>query len=410
MDFNRLLDFTVDFGYELSMSGAETFRVEESITRMFAAYGIQAEVFAIPNNLIVSIVRPDGKPATRMRRIGYHGNDLDSVTQFSNLSRRICQEKPDSAETCMQWLKATRCACKRYSLPGSCLGYWLSSFGFALFFGGSLVDALVSGLAGVCAGMVSQILSKLRANPFFSTILSAIPLALVPYAFGAWGICQNPDAAVIGAVMVLIPGLLFTTAMRDIIYGDTNSGINRIFQVLLIAVAIAGGTAVAWYIADALWGAPQSAPDLDYGFLFQCVACMLGSMGFSIMFNIHGMGSLFCSMGGLVTLSVFNLSVLLGTSELLAYMLAAVGASVYAEVMARIRKCPAIGYLFISLVILIPGSSLYYTIYNLLLGDINAALANGDATITIAGLMAVGILLVSTTVRMWNEWKTGKRR
>lgn len=407
IDYNRLLDFTVDFGYELSMSGAEIYRVEESITRMFAAYGIEADVFAIPNNLIVSIVRPDGKPTTRMRRIDYHGNSLDSVTLYSNLSRRICRETPD-AETAMQWLEETRQSCKYYSLPASCLGYWLASVGFALFFGSNLIDALVSGLAGVCAGLVNHILSQLKSNPFFRTILAAIPLALIPYGFGALGVCPNPDAAVIGAVMVLIPGLLFTTAMRDIIYGDTNSGINRIFQVLLIAVAIAGGTAVAWNIADILWGAPQSALDIHYGFLIQCIACMLGSMGFSIMFNIHGTGLFLCSMGGIVTLSVFNLSVVLGTGEMTAYMLAAVGASVYAEVMARIRKCPAIGYLFISLVILIPGSSLYYTIYNLILGDMYGFASKGTETIEIAGLMAVGILLVSTTVRMYNEWKIRK--
>ena len=39
------------------------------------------------------------------------------------------------------------------------------------------------------------------------------------------------DAVIIGSLMILVPGLLITNSMRDIIYGDTNSGINRIVQV-----------------------------------------------------------------------------------------------------------------------------------------------------------------------------------
>ena len=106
MDYNTLLELTADMGYRLAMNGAETFRVEESIRRILNAYGIESEVFAIPNCLTVSIETPDGKPMTRMRRIGFHGNDLDSVEKYSNLSRRICAERPDPAEA-RNWMKQT---------------------------------------------------------------------------------------------------------------------------------------------------------------------------------------------------------------------------------------------------------------------------------------------------------------
>ena len=104
MDYYQLLELCSDLGYQLAMSGAETFRIEDTIHRIMAAYGIESEVFAIPNNLLISIIGANGKPMTRMRRIGFHGNDLDSVERFSNLSRRICKEVP-SAEIAMQWLK-----------------------------------------------------------------------------------------------------------------------------------------------------------------------------------------------------------------------------------------------------------------------------------------------------------------
>ena len=86
MNYNALLELATDLGYRLAMCGAETYRIEESIHRILSSYGIESEIFAIPNCLTVSIETPEGKPMTRMRRIGYHGNDLDSVEKYNNLS------------------------------------------------------------------------------------------------------------------------------------------------------------------------------------------------------------------------------------------------------------------------------------------------------------------------------------
>ena len=85
MDYNTIMDLAADLGYELSVSGAETFRVEDSMARVIGSYGIPAEVFSIPNYLIVSILTETGKPLTRMRRIGDHGNNLDAVEKLNAL-------------------------------------------------------------------------------------------------------------------------------------------------------------------------------------------------------------------------------------------------------------------------------------------------------------------------------------
>ena len=104
MEYSILLDMAAELGYRLAMCGAETFRVEDSINRVLAAYEIEAEAFAIPNYLIVSIKTEAGESLTRMRRIGYHGNDLDAVEKYNELSRRICKEKPDP-KTAVSWIQ-----------------------------------------------------------------------------------------------------------------------------------------------------------------------------------------------------------------------------------------------------------------------------------------------------------------
>ena len=404
MDYNLLLDLTTDLGYELAMSGAETYRVEESINRILATYGIKAEVFAIPNCLTVSIETPEGKPMTRMRRIGFHGNDLDGVERFSGLSRAICNRKP-APEDARIWLEKVRGMKRTYSMPMYLLGNFLGAAGFGVFFGGNLIDGLFAGVCGILVGLVSKFMDKLKANPYFSTISSSFLMALLAYILASMGIVHNPDMAIIGALMILVPGLLFTNAMRDIIYGDTNSGTNRVVQVLLIAAAIALGTAAAWSVDASIFGALTTVATINHSALVQCLAAMVGCYGFAILFNIHGPGSLLCVLGGTLTWAVYLAALELSGSSIAAYFWSALFASVYSELMARIRKYPAISYLCVSIFPLIPGAGVYYTMNYAVRGDMATFGSQGMFTAATAGAIAVGIMLAATGFRMLTEWK-----
>lgn len=404
MDYNALLDLATDLGYELAMAGAETFRVEESIQRVMAAYGVEAEVFAIPNYLIVSMIEEDGKPITRMRRIGSHGNNLDAVEKYSSLSRAFCSRTPDPKEG-HQWFAIARKQLCLYSLPMQYLGSFIGAAGYALFFGGNWVDFFCSGICGMLVCFVNQFLAKRKTNPFFSTIASAFFMALLAYAIGGLGITQNPDAVTIGALMILVPGLLFTNAMRDIIYGDTNSGINRVVQVILIAMGIALGTASAWRVSSFLWSAPVSIAAIPYSLVAQCLFAFLGCMGFVILFNIHGKGCPLCALGAALTWAVYLLALEFTGSELTAYFWSALFSSLYSECMARIRKSPAISYLVISIFPIIPGAGAYYTMHYAVQGEMERFASQGMFTAAIAGVMAVGILLGSTAFRIYSDWK-----
>ena len=404
MDYNTLLDLATDLGYELAMSGAETFRVEESINRILGAYGLTAEVFAIPNCLTVSIETADGQLLTRMRRIGPHGNDLDAVERFNGLSRAICNRVPAPNEG-RNWLNLVCQSRVHYNLPLCLLGNFLGAAGFAVFFGGNWTDCICGGVCGLIIGLVTHFLEKMHSNPLFRTISAAFVMALSAYLMGTIGICRNADTVIIGALMILVPGLLFTNAMRDIIYGDTTSGVNRIVQVLLIAVALALGTGAAWRAVSSFWGIPQAPGILTHGITVQCVACFVSCIGFVILFNIHGSGGLLCALGGALTWLVYLIVVDLSGSDLTAYFWSSLFASVYSEVFARIRKQPAIAYLVISIFPLIPGAGVYYTMNYAVRGMNEQFATQGLHTAAIAGVIAIGILLASSSVRTYIAWR-----
>lgn len=161
MDYYLLADMTVQIGYELAVAGAETYRVEETMRRVIEAYGTEGQAFAIPNCVAVSFVTPNTKPLTIMKRVGYHGNDLERIEKLNALSRRICAEVPDP-ETAQRWLKETTAAVRRIYY----LGNFMAAAGFCCVFGGTVRDWLWAGLSGLTIGFVTRCMDRLEVNPF----------------------------------------------------------------------------------------------------------------------------------------------------------------------------------------------------------------------------------------------------
>ena len=147
------------------------------------------------------------------------------------------------------------------------------------------------------------------------------------------------------------------------------------------------------------------AETISYPLLVSSFFCFIGCVGFSILFNIHGPGGILCALGGVLTWVVYDQVFRFSGSEMVAYFLGSFLASAYAETMARIRKYPAISYLVVSLFPLIPGAGIYFTMNYAVHGEMEQFAAQGMHTAAIAGVIAVGVLLVTTIVRLCYTWK-----
>ena len=278
----------------------------------------------------------------------------------------------------------------------------MAAAGFCCVFGGTVRDWLWAGLSGLIIGFVTRCMDRLEVNPFFSTIAASFLMALPAYLAAGLGWLDCVAVVIIGALMLLVPGLLITNSMRDIIYGDTSSGVSRIVQVLLSAFAIALGTAAAWHVTTPIYGHAEAAAALTYPLWAQGIATFFACMGFVILFNVHDWGSVLCALGSALTWIVYLLCSRAGFSIYSANFFSEVVAAVYSEGMGRWRKCPVTSYLVISSIPLLPGAGIYYTMSIGLSGSVQAALQKGLETAGIAGSLAVGILLVSTVFRAVN--------
>ena len=401
MDYSLLIQLVSKVGTSLASSGAETYRVEESITRILAAYGQEGRVYCVPNSLFISIPVPGSLPITSLYRMPKRGNDIDTVELYNSLSRRICAEVPPLEEA-LAWIEETERRRKHYNFPMNLLGHMLVAAGFCYFFGGGFSDCFCAALAGLFLGLVCHYLERLNANNFFQQITAAFLMSGFAYFLAHLGLARNVDTVVIGTLMLLVPGLLFTNGIRDIIFGDTNSGINRIVEAVLIASAVALGTAIAWNFSQSLLAIPQFPERLYHPDLNTCIASFVACLGFVIVFNIHGYGNMLCALGSGLTWAAYCICDACGMNYFACCLIGTMASSIFAETMARARKYPALSYLIIAVLPLIPGSSIYYTALEAVKGNMDGFIYYGTETLGTAGAMAVGILLVSTAVRMWH--------
>ena len=244
INYSTLLDLFLDFGEAMLTCGGEVNRTEDSISRMGRAYGAtKTNVFVITSSIVLTMTFPKTGEITQTRRIlSVTGTDFQKLEKLNTLSRRV-SENPVSAEILKTELKEISkpkiSALKQY------LGSMLAAGGFAVFFGGNLWDAAVSALLGAFICLLQIKGSRLFPNKvfyyFFSSLATGLLICFSAMVFPV----LNIDKIMIGDIMLLIPGVATTTAARDMLIGDTISGMQRLTESIIWAVALAGGFMVS---------------------------------------------------------------------------------------------------------------------------------------------------------------------
>ena len=131
--------------------------------------------------------------------------------------------------------------------------------------------------------------------------------------------------------------------------------------------------------------------ELLTGFLLPCVYAVMACLAFCLLLNQRGRLMVASSLGGGVGWAACLLCAFTG-SDVVQYFAGAVAVAVYAEVMARVMKSPATGFLVVGVLPFVPGGGIYYTM--------EYCLSTGIHTFGVAGAVAVGILLVSSVTRL----------
>ncbi|WP_404331015.1 threonine/serine exporter family protein [Mesobacillus maritimus] len=239
----EIMDACLLAGKIMLRSGAETYRVEDTMQRMASALGIeQTHSYVTPTAILFSA--EDRRPeTTRLVRISDRTTDLKKVVLVNDVSRRISNGIIGLEEAYRQ-LKEIETSQMMFSLWLQVLAAALASGCFVIMFQGGWYDFLPTFIAGG-AGYYSVVLfHRLIPVKFFAEFLGSVIIGMVSYLFILLHLGVELDKIIIGAVMPLVPGLLITNAVRDLMAGHLVSGISKGAEAFLTAFAIGSGIAV----------------------------------------------------------------------------------------------------------------------------------------------------------------------
>ncbi|NLM75599.1 MAG: threonine/serine exporter family protein [Clostridiaceae bacterium] len=247
MEQEKILDIAVRAGLMLLSFGGETYRVEDTIKRICLSYNLKCEPFVLPTGLFVSAEGEKGV-TTICKRVSSRTVDLKKIARINDLSRRIEYHKPDYEEIKSELDNIAQDS--SYSRLTVIISYALTSFTYALIFGGSRTDALSALFIGVILGLLRFVFSKDNSFPFIDLFVDGFVTGILGPVIPRVIPDTNAYVIITGVLTNLVPGVALTNGVRDLLHGDTISGLAKLGEAIIIVAVIAAGTAVGLFF----WG------------------------------------------------------------------------------------------------------------------------------------------------------------
>ena len=134
------------------------------------------------------------------------------------------------------------------------LGYVVAAGAFAVFFGGSATDIPAAAILACLICWMDRRGFYKKANQLLFYLLCSMLTGFLGCVLVRMGVGVHLDKILIGCIMLTIPGISITYAMRDMLLGESITGLFRFIESLLIAATIAGGFLLSTVVAEGVLG------------------------------------------------------------------------------------------------------------------------------------------------------------
>ena len=270
MDDKSIANMAVLAGEIMLRSGAETYRVEDTIKHILDTAGtsgagsssesrndrteqdspVRTESLVMLTGIIVTIERPGQEAVTVMRRVHDRGTNMHRIVEVNEISRKYCAGELSAEET---WEKLKSIKGRQYTVWMYNIATVLVPAGFAPLFGGGLREIPAAAAVGILLAVIMTIGKRLRISSFILNMICAGGVAVAAMALKVWNPALNMDTVIISGIMTLVPGVAITNAIRDTLRGDYISGGARALEAFVTAAAVAIGAGVGIAAMNVFW-------------------------------------------------------------------------------------------------------------------------------------------------------------
>ena len=247
MNTEKLLKLIMKIGRLLMESGAEVYRIEDTMVRVCHSIPEveEAHSYVTATGIMLSMTI-EGKTRTRIERVRSRDVNLQMIDEINSLSRDCCANHYSIEQIEKKLHEIERG--KRFSFWETTIWGAMGAMGFAMFFDGNFYEMMASFVIGFFVRCFGSALGKLNMNSFFNNLLGAMLIAWMSGVIHNIWPYIDMGIMVKSSIMLLVPGLAITNAIRDTMSGDYLSGVARAIEAFLCASAIAVGAGLILYI------------------------------------------------------------------------------------------------------------------------------------------------------------------
>ena len=164
MTRDETLKVALMVGKILLKSGAETYRVEDTINRFCIANGYEVDIFVTPTVIILGNEQVDSFNC--VSRIRYRTTNLGMISEMNDMSYKF-ERWPMSYRGTMAWLEEKLKAQVPYGKWKVCLASAIASASFSAMLGGNSHDFIAAFITGGIAMLVLKQIAGYRPSAFW---------------------------------------------------------------------------------------------------------------------------------------------------------------------------------------------------------------------------------------------------
>lgn len=252
-DAKEVLTFSVELGDQLLRNGGEVYRIEDSILAMLNSYGItDCDVYVISNGIFASANESSEDACSIIRHVPLAPVHLGKIAALNNLCREVCNQKISIEDA---WVKLEEIKqLKEYNRKLLILATGVGCAGFAYLFGGSVLDAFIALIIGLVEWGLMDLLKRAKSSKAVINVFTAAFVTIFAVICYLAKLPVHYDKIIIGDIMPLVPGIAFTTSIRDFVNGDYLSGAIKLIDALLTAFCIAVGVGIVITLGNIITG------------------------------------------------------------------------------------------------------------------------------------------------------------
>jgi len=345
--------FMLTLSRALHAHGTSTQRIEEALNEVSARLGIIAQFFVTPTSVFAAF-GPEVNQRTYLMRVEPGDTDLGRLARLDAVVVEVVAGRQTPAQGATEIGRIEQSP-PPYGKLLTTLAFATASGAACRFLGGGIPEIAIAASLGLVTGLVALLTARLPAGDRVFTPLTSFIAAGLATAGGVLIGGYSVSIAMLAGLIVLLPGMMLTTAMSELAANHLSAGTARLSGAFIVFIMMAIGVAFGQRVATEVLGPPEvvAPTPLSSGTLW--VALIVAALSFAILLKALPRDLPWILASGAIGLLGSQAGSALFGAEF-GIFLGALSVGVASNLLARTTNRPAAIALVPGTLLLVPGS------------------------------------------------------